>query len=192
MPLLDWGKNENGLAASKANRTGAVAAYEGTVQEAFREVADALAVRDHIVPELKAQQTLVDQSQRVYTISQVRFKEGMDDYISSQDAQRSLYNDQQKLVSLELDQAVNQVNLYKARVGGWKVGQPANTARLAKAPQQTAVAPPAEDTKRRRLPAPKVRRPRGSSFVSVALFLNRHGFSARLSLPPGSGQNLQE
>jgi outer membrane protein TolC len=142
MPLLDWGKNENGLAASKANRTGAVAAYEGTVQEAFREVADALAVRDHIVPELKAQQTLVDQSQRVYTISQVRFKESMDDYISSQDAQRSLYNDQQKLVSLELDQAVNQVNLYKALGGGWKVGQPANTARLAKAPQQTAVAPP--------------------------------------------------
>ena len=140
MPLLDWGKNENGLAASKANRTGAVAAYEGTVQEAFREVADALAVRDHIVPELKAQQTLVDQSQRVYTISQVRFKEDMDDYISSQDAQRSLYNDQQKLVSLELDQAVNQVNLYKALGGGWKLGQPAHTAGLAKAPRLTSVA----------------------------------------------------
>ena len=136
MPLLDWGKNANGLAASKAGRTGAVAAYEGTVQEAFREVADSLAVRDHIVPELNAQQALVDQSQRVYTISQVRFKEGLDDYISSQDAQRSLYNDQQKLVSLQLDQAVNQVNLYKALGGGWKVAPAANTAGLAKAPQR--------------------------------------------------------
>jgi NodT family efflux transporter outer membrane factor (OMF) lipoprotein len=120
VPLLDWGKTENDLSASKARDSGAVAAYEGTIQEAFREVADDLAVRDHIVPELQAQQELVDQSQRVYTISQERFKDGMDDYISTQDAQRSLYNAQEKLVSLELDQAVNQVNLYKALGGGWR------------------------------------------------------------------------
>ncbi len=136
MPLLDWGKNKNGLAASKAGYTGAVAAYEGTVQEAFREVADALAVRDHIVPELKAQQALVDQSQRVYAISQVRFKEGLDDYISSQDAQRSLYNDQQKLVSLKLDQAVNQVNLYKALGGGWNQANSGKTTASVTAPAQ--------------------------------------------------------
>lgn len=138
MPLLDWGKNKNGLAASKAGYTGAVAAYEGTVQEAFREVVDALAVRDHIVPELKAQQELVDQSQRVYAISQVRFKEGLDDYISSQDAQRSLYNDQQKLVGLQLDQAVNQVNLYKALGGGWSHPNSGTTTARATTPMQTA------------------------------------------------------
>ncbi|WP_019467335.1 efflux transporter outer membrane subunit [Dyella japonica] len=119
MPLLDWGRNKNELSASKARNSGATAAYEGAVQQAFREVADALAVRDHIVPQLKAQQDLVDQSQHVYAISQVRFKEGLDDYIATQDAQRSLYAAQQKLVSLELDQAVNQVNLYKALGGGW-------------------------------------------------------------------------
>jgi len=119
VPLIDWGKNKNELSASKARHDGATAAYEGTVQQAFREVADALAVRDHIVPELKAQQELVDQSQHVYAISEVRFKEGMDDYIATQDAQRSLYAAQQKLVSLQLNQAVNQVNLYKALGGGW-------------------------------------------------------------------------
>ena len=119
VPVLDWGRNKNELSASKARYGGATAAYEGTVQQAFREVADALAVRDHIVPELKAQQELVDQSQHVYSISQVRFKEGLDDYIATQDAQRSLYAAQQKLVSLQLDQAVNQVNLYKALGGGW-------------------------------------------------------------------------
>lgn len=126
MPLLDWGKNENELSASKARDNGAVAAYEGTIQEAFREVADDLAVRDHIVPELQAQQELVNQSQRVYTISQERFKDGMDDYLGTQDAQRSLYNAQEKLVSLQLDQAVNQVNLYKALGGGWREVQAPN------------------------------------------------------------------
>lgn len=142
MPLLDWGKNKNELSASKARYTGATAAYEGTVQQAFREVADALAVRDHIVPELKAQQELVDQSQRVYGISQVRFKEGMDDYIATQDAQRSLYAAQQKLVGLQLDQAVNQVNLYKALGGGWNGGrgQTAGVARAASQPSITASA----------------------------------------------------
>lgn len=134
VPLLDWGKNKSDLAASKAGYSGAVAGYEGTVQEAFREVADSLAIRDHIVPELRAQQALVDQSQRVYAISLVRFKEGMDDYISSQDAQRSLYNDQQKLVSLELEQAVNQVNLYKALGGGWQQASIGNTTGFVKAP----------------------------------------------------------
>jgi len=142
MPLLDWGKNKNELSASKARYTGATAAYEGTVQQAFREVADALAVRDHIVPELKAQQELVDQSQRVYGISQVRFKEGMDDYIATQDAQRSLYAAQQKLVGLQLDQAVNQVNLYKALGGGWNGGrgQTAGVARASSQPSATASA----------------------------------------------------
>ncbi|MHA6204388.1 efflux transporter outer membrane subunit [Dyella soli] len=133
MPLLDWGRNKNELSASKARYGGATAAYEGTVQQAFREVADALAVRDHIVPELKAQQELVDQSQHVYGISQVRFKEGLDDYIATQDAQRSLYAAQQKLVSLQLDQAVNQVNLYKALGGGWSDVRN-GTAGVAKAP----------------------------------------------------------
>jgi outer membrane protein TolC len=137
MPLLDWGKNKNELSASKARYTGATAAYEGAVQQAFREVADALAVRDHIVPELKAQQELVDQSQRVYGISQVRFKEGMDDYIATQDAQRSLYAAQQKLVGLQLDQAVNQVNLYKALGGGWNGGR-GQTAGVARAPSPPA------------------------------------------------------
>jgi NodT family efflux transporter outer membrane factor (OMF) lipoprotein len=131
VPLLDWGKNKNDLGASKARFGGAVASYEGTVQEAFREVADDLAVRDHIVPEL------------VYDISQVRFKEGMDDYIATQDAQRSLYAAQQKLVSLELDQAVNQVNLYKALGGGWReipASQARNTAGVARASQPVATA----------------------------------------------------
>lgn len=141
MPLLDWGRNKNELDASKARYTGATAAYEGTVQEAFREVADSLAVRDHIVPELTSQQALVDQSQRVYDISQVRFKEGMDDYIATQDAQRSLYAAQQKLVSLQLDQAVNQVNLYKALGGGWNPAAP-QQAGVAQAPKPPASARP--------------------------------------------------
>ncbi|RDJ00168.1 RND transporter [Dyella solisilvae] len=141
MPLLDWGRNEHGLEASKARNTGATAAYEGTVQQAFREVADALAVRDHIMPELKAQQELVDQSQHVYSISQVRFQEGMDDYIATQDAQRSLYAAQQKLVSLQLDQAVNQVNLYKALGGGWQQGHAqGQAAGIAKAAPRGATA----------------------------------------------------
>lgn len=142
VPLLDWGKNKNELAASKARYSGATAAYEGTVQQAFREVADALAVRDHIVPQLQAQQTLVDQSQHVYAISQVRFKEGLDDYIATQDSQRSLYAAQQKLVSLELDQAVNQVNLYKALGGGWNAGQGQPAAVAQGASPATAMASP--------------------------------------------------
>jgi multidrug efflux system outer membrane protein len=47
------------LKVSKANRDIAVATYEKTVQTAFREVSDALSVRDTVGDRLAAQERLV-------------------------------------------------------------------------------------------------------------------------------------
>lgn len=138
MPLLDWGRHKNDLSASKARNAGATAAYEGAVQQAFREVADALAIRDHIVPQLKSQQDLVGEQQRVYDIAQVRFRNGASSYLDSQDAQRTLYQAQAKLIQIQLMQAVNQVDLYKALGGGWS---PASVARTAQQGRPTASRP---------------------------------------------------
>jgi outer membrane protein TolC len=53
-----------------------------------------------------------------YELAQLRFREGLDSYLATLDAQRSLYAAQQDLVSLRQAALVNQVGLYKALGGG--------------------------------------------------------------------------
>jgi multidrug efflux system outer membrane protein len=89
-----------------------------TIQTAFREVADALAVRGTVEDQLAAQQSLVDASAETYRISEARYNKGIDSYLSVLDAQRSLYAAQRVLVALNLQRRVNQVKLYAVLGGG--------------------------------------------------------------------------
>jgi multidrug efflux system outer membrane protein len=106
------------LAVSKGDREIAVAQYERAIQAAFREVADALAVRGTVDRQILAQQSLVDASARTYRLSTVRFEKGIDDYFGVLDAQRSLYAAQQALIAVRLAGVANQVRLYAALGGG--------------------------------------------------------------------------
>ncbi len=49
-------------------RTIGIAQYEKAIQQAFSEVADALATRDHLGAQMEAQRALVAASQRSYTL----------------------------------------------------------------------------------------------------------------------------
>ncbi|MNW07508.1 Outer membrane protein OprM precursor [compost metagenome] len=56
-------------------------------------------------------------TERVYALSEARFKAGADNYLSVLDAQRSLYAAQQTLLSLQLAEQTNRITLYKV-LGG--------------------------------------------------------------------------
>jgi multidrug efflux system outer membrane protein len=62
LPLFDAGRNRAGLSLAEARKDSAVAAYEGTIQTAFREVADALAATDTLRREEAARRALADTS----------------------------------------------------------------------------------------------------------------------------------
>ena len=96
----------------------ALAQYEKAIQTAFREVADALAVRGTAEQQLSAQQSLVDAYARTYRLSVARYGKGIDSYLGVLDAQRSLYTAQQALVFLRLGKLANQVRLYAVLGGG--------------------------------------------------------------------------
>jgi outer membrane protein, multidrug efflux system len=102
---------------SKATRKISVAQYEKTIQTAFREVADALAVRSVVDQQLAAQESIVNSAHKIYELSNQRYVQGVDGYLSVLDAQRSLYAAQQELMSLRLAKLINQVRLY-AVLGG--------------------------------------------------------------------------
>ena len=117
VPIFDartWAAYE----VTKADRDIAIAEYEKAIQEAFREVADALAVRGSVEKQIAAQDALVEAVAQTYRLSRIRYNSGLDSYLSVLDAQRSLYGAQQKLTSLRLLRVANRVTLYQVLGGG--------------------------------------------------------------------------
>jgi len=103
---------------AKADREISLTQYEKTIQAAFREVADALAQRGTVGDQMAAQQSLVEATAESYRLSDLRYKNGIDSYLSVLDAQRSLYSAQQGLITVRLSSLINLVTLYKVLGGG--------------------------------------------------------------------------
>jgi multidrug efflux system outer membrane protein len=119
LPIFDsrvW----SAVKISKVDREILLAKYEKTVQIAFREVADALAVQGTIGDQLAAQEALVESAQVTYELSEKRYTMGLDNYLSVLDAHRALYAQQQVLISLRLARLTHQVTLYGVLGGGGK------------------------------------------------------------------------
>lgn len=102
---------------SEAQRDAALAQYESAIQTAFREVADALALRSTIGEQLRANQARTAAAQDTARLVEARYRGGIDSFLSSLDAQRSLYAAQQTLVAMRLTGASNLVTLYRV-LGG--------------------------------------------------------------------------
>ena len=118
VPIFAGGANVANLQASKLARDTAVAQYEKSIQTAFREVSDALVARGTLDDQLAAQQALVTATSVAYKLADMRFRGGVDSYLSALDAQRNLYSAQQQLQSVRLLRLQNLVTLYKALGGG--------------------------------------------------------------------------
>lgn len=120
LPLFNGGANIANLKGAKANRDIAVAQYEKAIQVAFREVADALAVRATVRDRVAAQQRLVAAASDTQRLTQARYDRGVDSYLNLLDAQRTLYAARQTLLTAQLTEALNRVELYKTLGGGTK------------------------------------------------------------------------
>ena len=117
MPIFD-ARTWSAYDVTKVDKEIFLAQYEKAIQTAFREVADALAVRGTVNQQFAAQQSLVDAVAETYRLSNMRYTKGIDSYLSVLDAQRSLYGAQQGLIALRLASLNNMVVLYKALGGG--------------------------------------------------------------------------
>ena len=117
MPIFDariWSAYD----VAKVDREISLTQYEKAVQVAFREAADALAQRGTLGDQMAAQQSLVEATAESYRLSDLRYKSGIDSYLSVLDSQRSLYGAQQGLISVRLSRLTNLVTLYKVLGGG--------------------------------------------------------------------------
>ena len=118
LPIFDNGRNQANLDLATVRANIAVANYEKTIQVAFREVADALDARATLASEITAQQSMRDAQAARLELAQVRYKNGVANYLDVLDAERELYSAEQQLLSTRLLRLTNAVDLYRSLGGG--------------------------------------------------------------------------
>ncbi len=117
MPIFD-ARTWAAYRVSKADREIVLTQYEKTIQTAFREVADTLAVQGTIDQQVMAQQALVDAATGTYRLAKKRYDLGIDSYLGVLDAQQFQFAAEQGLVALRLAKLANRVRLYAVLGGG--------------------------------------------------------------------------
>lgn len=118
MPLFDGGRTAGASDVAEARRNSAVAEYEKTIQQAFREVADLLAARTSLAEQRQATEGAVSAYRERLIVAEARFKSGSISYLEVLDAQRDLFAQQQAAVQVLKAQLSTAAQLYKALGGG--------------------------------------------------------------------------
>ena len=116
-PIFDAGGRRAGVAVSEAQRDAALAGYEGVIQTAFREVADALAVQGTIAERVRAVAANTAAAADTAMLSDARYKGGVDSFLASLDAQRSLYAARRSEIATQLLLVQTRIALFRA-LGG--------------------------------------------------------------------------
>lgn len=119
IPIFQGGTNLANLDIAEIQKNVDVANYEKAIQTAFREVSDSLAARGTYDDQINALERFVASQQRRLELSDLRYKSGVDSYLSVLTAQTDLYSAQQTLVNARVDRATNLVSLYQRLGGGW-------------------------------------------------------------------------
>lgn len=117
-PLFDGGRADSSVDLAEARKHIAVAEYEKTLQQAFREVADLLEARERYTEQLRALEAAsAAQGERLRRV-EARHQAGMSSYLELLDAQREHFAAQQSVLSARRALAATGAGLYKALGGG--------------------------------------------------------------------------
>ena len=112
--IFDAGGRHANVAVSEAQRDAALARYEKAIQSAFREVSDVLAVRGTIGDRLVAARANTAAAADTARLTDARYREGIESFLGSLDAQRSLYGARRQETAVTATSLENLVELYRA------------------------------------------------------------------------------
>jgi len=119
VPIFDWGSNSANLNMVKIEKQASVIAYQEAIENAFKDVSDALLGQKYYMDEWKAQKANLDANNQYYDLAKMRYEKGNDSYIDLLDAQRSLFSARESELSSHLNLLTSRIDLYKALGGGW-------------------------------------------------------------------------
>lgn len=117
LPIFDGGAARSQLASARVNQQIALTSYQKTLQTAFQESANALAIRQRLDERLTAQTAQVVAYQTVLSLTEKQRELGAASAQTVLTAQLNLYSAQKTLISLKLTEQANRLTLYKV-LGG--------------------------------------------------------------------------
>jgi outer membrane protein, multidrug efflux system len=126
VPLFNAGRNRGNLEATEARQREALIRYEQTIQQAFREVEDALIAHRKAREALTEQRVAVQASREALSLAETRYTSGLTSYLDVLDAQRTVLAAEVTESRTLLAQLVAVVQLYRALGGGWEPGPPSS------------------------------------------------------------------
>jgi multidrug efflux system outer membrane protein len=138
LPIFTGGANYFTLKRTEAQQEQALTLYQFTVRQAFREVADGLAAHTLLQDLRLEQEALVQSYQQYAELANKRFQGGITSFLSVLDSERQLFNAKLALISVQRNQFLTLVQLYKALGGGLDVPAPEAENSLAERVSQNA------------------------------------------------------
>lgn len=120
VPIFNAGRNRANLALTEAQQREALLRYEQVIQQAFREVEDALIAYGKAREALVEQTAAVRASREAVSIAEFRYTSGLTSYLDVLDTQRTLLGAEVAESRTLLGQLVAVVQLYRALGGGWE------------------------------------------------------------------------
>jgi len=118
-PIFTAGRIGGEVKGAEAFQQQALYSYLQTVQNAFREVDDALVDRAKSRQRLEALTKQVNALENYARLSRMRYDEGVTSYLEVLDAERSLFNVELTLTSGQNAVFRSLISIYKAMGGGW-------------------------------------------------------------------------
>lgn len=117
IPLFDAGRNSDNPVPANSRQMMAIAQYEKTIQQAFREVADLLLARKKLGGQLAAQQANTETQNQLLDMVKLRYKVGVVSHVEVLEAQRQVLAAEQSEIQARLAWLGTATQLYKALVG---------------------------------------------------------------------------
>lgn len=121
--IIDWGQRHALNTQAQAAYDGNVATYRQTVLTAYQEVEDNLAAMRILQGESQTQQDAVAAAQEQEKLAMIRYKGGVDNYLTVITAQSTVLTNQLTASSIWTRRMTSSVLLIKALGGGWDVKQ---------------------------------------------------------------------
>ncbi|RMX08374.1 efflux transporter outer membrane subunit [Corticibacter populi] len=118
LPIFDAGRNRANLDLAEVRRNLAVVQYEQTVQNAFRDVADALSAQHWLQQQVQVQQRALVAQQERARLSRLSYDNGASSFLEVLDAERNLISAEQQVVQTRHALLASRVALYAALGGG--------------------------------------------------------------------------
>lgn len=118
-PLLTFGRTLGSVRQSEAAMRQSTAAYEKAIQQAFRDIRDALALQRGTAEGAKSLADAAERMEKAAQLARLRYAEGYSPYLDVLEAERTLYSTQIQLANRRAAQLAAIAQVCVALGGGW-------------------------------------------------------------------------